>query len=334
MLSKLKKNPLVAALVDSAFITLAISERLRSQPNPLAHMRAEHVMVATSPQKTFQVGGDLTVNRIGYGAMRLTGQPGNFGPYTDWEAGKALLRRAIELGVNFIDTAEAYGPGFNEKIIADALYPYPAGLVIATKGGIYKPAPDTIQADGRPDSLRRGLEGSLRRLKRDYIDLYQLHRPDPKVPFTESMQALAALQQEGKIRHIGLSNVSLQQLQEAQTIAPIVSVQNRFSLSDRTHENILNYCIAEGIAFIPHGSLGAHPLRRGTPLTNSGGTLAEIAQKHDASVTQLALAWLLYRAPNILLIPGTTTISHMEENMKALTLKLSPSELSRIDQLE
>lgn len=282
--------------------------------------------------KTFRIGGDLIVNRLGYGAMRLTGQPGNFGPYADWEGGKALLRQAIELGVNFIDTAEAYGPGNNEAIIADGLYPYPADLVIATKGGIYKPAPDNIQADGRPESLRRGVEGSLHRLKREQIDLYQLHRPDPKVSFTESVHTLAALQKEGKIRHIGLSNISLEQLQEAQAIAPIASVQNRFSLSDRTHENLLDYCTEQGIAFIPYGSLGAHPLKRGTPLSSTQGILAKIAQHHNASTTQIALAWFLHRAPNILLIPGTTTISHLEENMDAESLQLSKQEIIQIGQ--
>ncbi|MBW4652546.1 MAG: aldo/keto reductase [Kaiparowitsia implicata GSE-PSE-MK54-09C] len=281
---------------------------------------------------TFKIGGELSVYRLGYGAMRLTGQPGNFGPYADWEEGKALLRRAVELGVNFIDTAEAYGPGENEAIIADALYPYPLDLVIATKGGVYKPAPNNIQADGRPESLRRGVERSLQRLKREQIDLYQLHRPDPKVPFSESVQTLAALQKEGKIRYIGLSNVSLEQLQEAQTITPIVSVQNRFSLSDRTHENILDYCTEQGIAFIPHGSLGAHPLKQGTPLSTTQGILAKIAQHHNASTTQIALAWLLHCAPNILLIPGTTTISHLEENMSAGSLELSQQEIIQIGQ--
>lgn len=285
---------------------------------------------STTPQ-TFDIGGDLTVNRLGYGAMRLTGQPGNFGPYADWEGGKDLLRRAIELGVNFIDTAEAYGPGDNEEIIADALHPYPADLVVATKGGIFKPAPDNIQADGSPDNLRRGVEGSLKRLKLDQIDLYQLHRPDPKVPFHESVQTLAVLQKEGKIRHIGLSNVSLEQIQEAQAIAPIASVQNRYSLSDRTHEHILDYCTTQGIAFIPHGSLGAHPLKRGTPLSSAEGVLSELAQKHNATATQIALAWLLHRSPNILLIPGTTTASHLEENMQATTLQLLKSELQQID---
>ncbi len=283
--------------------------------------------------KTFSLGGDRTVNRVGYGAMRLTGQPGNFGPYADWEDGKQLLRRAIELGVNFIDTAEAYGPGHNEAIIADALYPYSANLVIATKGGIHKPAPDNIQADGSPESLRRGIEGSLQRLRREHIDLYQLHRPDPKVPFAESIQTLAELRQAGKIRHIGVSNVTLEQLQEAQEIVPIASVQNRFSLVERTHEAILDYATAQHIAFIPYGSLGAHPLRRGAPLAQAEGILASIAQAHKANPTQVALAWLLHRAPNILLIPGTTTIAHLEDNLQAASLSLSASEMAQLNAL-
>ncbi|MEO1094706.1 MAG: aldo/keto reductase [Cyanobacteria bacterium J06638_28] len=290
-------------------------------------------MTTSTRSSTFNLGGDLTVNRLGYGAMRLTGQPGNFGPYADWEAGQRLLQRAVELGVNFIDTAEAYGPEHNEAIIADGLHPYAEDLVIATKGGIHKPAPDNIKADGSPDSLRRGVDGSLQRLKRDRIDLYQLHRPDPQVPFAESIQALATLQQEGKIRHIGVSNVSLEQLQEAQTIAPITSVQNRFSLSDRSHEAILDYCTAHNIAFIPYGSLGAHPLKRGAPIAQAGGTLAEIAQSYSVTPTQIALAWLLHRAPNILLIPGTTTIAHLEDNVKAASLLLSESELARLNAL-
>ncbi|MEO1148465.1 MAG: aldo/keto reductase [Cyanobacteria bacterium J06638_22] len=290
----------------------------------------------TSPQPvqiSFQLGGDRPIHRLGYGAMRLTGQPGNFGPYADWEGGKQLLRRAVELGVNFIDTAEAYGPGTNEAIIADAMHPYPAELVIATKGGIYKPSPTNIQSDGRPESLRRGVEGSLRRLKRDRIDLYQLHRPDPNVPFSESITALAQLQQDGKIHHIGVSNVTLEQLKEAQTIAPIASVQNRFSLMDRTHEAILAYATAHQIAFIPYGSLGAHPLRRGAPLAEADGMLAEIAQAHGVNPTQIALAWLLHRAPNILLIPGTTTTAHLEDNMKAATIQLSEEELAQLNGL-
>ncbi|MGD1950061.1 MAG: aldo/keto reductase [Leptolyngbyaceae cyanobacterium] len=282
---------------------------------------------------TFNLGGDLLINRLGYGAMRLTGQPGNFGPYADWEGGKQLLRRAIELGINFIDTAEAYGPGTNEEIIADALYPYATDLVIATKGGIHKPAPDNIQADGSPESLRRGVEGSLQRLKRETIDLYQLHRPDPKVPFAKSIQTLAALRQEGKIRHIGVSNVTLDQIKEAQEIVPIASVQNRFSLLDRSHEAILDYTTAQTIAFIPYGSLGAHPLRRGAPIAQAEGILAQIAQAHSANPTQIALTWLLHRAPNMLLIPGTTTITHLEDNIKAASISLSEEEIAQLQAL-
>ncbi|MEM9156086.1 MAG: aldo/keto reductase [Cyanobacteria bacterium P01_F01_bin.33] len=284
-----------------------------------------------TPQ-TFIIGGDLSANRLGYGAMRLTGQPGNFGPYADWEAGKALLRRAVELGINFIDTAEAYGPGANESIIADALFPYTEDIIIATKGGIDKSAPDRIQADGRPKSLRRGVEGSLRRLKRDRLDLYQLHRPDPNVPFVDSVRALAELRQEGKIRHIGLSNVTLEQVLEAQAIVPIASVQNRFGLLDRAHENLLDYCTVKGIAFIPYGSLGAHPLKRGAPIAQAEGEIAQIAQRHGTNSTQIALAWLLQRAPNIILIPGTTSIVHLEDNISAASIHLSESEFAHLEQ--
>ena len=290
-------------------------------------------MTNSSVSTTFNLGGDLSINRLGYGAMRLTGQPGNFGPYADWEGGKQLLRRATELGVNFIDTAEAYGPGTNEEIIADALYPYANGLVIATKGGIHKPAPDNIQADGSLESLRRGVEGSLQRLKQDTIDLYQLHRPDPKVPFTDSIQALATLRQEGKIRHFGISNVTLDQVQIARAIVPIVSIQNRFSLADRSNEAILDYATEHNIAFIPYGSLGAHPLRRGAPLAQAEGVLAQIAQAHNANPTQIALAWLLHRAPNILLIPGTTTIAHLEDNVQSAYISLSDTELAQLNSL-
>lgn len=281
----------------------------------------------------FKIGGDLAVNRLGYGAMRLTGQPGNFGPYADWEGGKALLRRAIELGVNFIDTAEAYGPGYNEDLIADALHPYAEDLIIATKGGIDKPAPNSIQANGTPESLQRGVEASLQRLRRDTIDLYQLHRPDPKVPFVESIQVLAQLQQAGKIRHIGVSNVTLTQLKAARAIAPIAAVQNRFSPIDRRNQDILDYCTAHHIAFIAYGSLGAHPLEQGSPLAQDAGPLAAISRARGVSPTQIALAWLLHRAPNIILIPGTTTITHLEDNVGAASLQLSETDLVQLEKL-
>lgn len=282
---------------------------------------------------TFSIGGDRTINRLGYGAMRLTGQPGNFGPYTDWEAGKKLLRRAVELGVNVIDTAEAYGPGYNEELIADALHPYSSDLVIATKGGIAKPAPDNIRADGSPASLRRSCETSLRRLKTEHIDLYQLHRPDPAVPFEDSVSMLATLKQEGKIRHIGLCNVSVPQVQAAQAIAEIASVQNRYSITERDHEPVLRYCTQQNIAFIPYGSLGAHPLKRGAPLAHAEGALADIAQKHDVRPNQVALAWLLHYAPNTILIPGTTTISHLEENLASSAIALTDEDMQQLNQL-
>mgnify|MGYP001796173954 CR=1 FL=1 len=287
-----------------------------------------------SVSQTFTIGGDLKVNRLGYGAMRLTGQPGNFGAYADWEAGEKLLRRGIELGINFIDTAEAYGPGFNEEIIASALHPYQKGVVIATKGGINKPSPDNIKADGSPEFLRHGVEGSLKRLKLEEIDLYQLHRPDSQIPFAESIETLAKLKQEGKIRHVGISNVTLEQIEEARNIVEIASVQNRFSFSGRNNQDILDYCTRNHIAFIPYGSLGAHPLKRGAPLANAEGILADIARKKGAKSNQIALAWLLHYAPNIILIPGTTTISHLEENIAATSINLSLEEMTLLNQVE
>ena len=288
----------------------------------------------TAVSQAYTIGGDLIVNRLGYGAMRLSGQPGNFGAYPDWEDGEQLLRRAVELGVNLIDTAEAYGSGFNEGIIASALHPYKQNLVIATKGGINKSAPDSILADASPKFLRSGVEGSLQRLKLEQIDLYQLHRPDPKVPFAESIGALKELKDEGKIRHLGLSNVTVEQIEEARQIVPIVSVQNKYSISDRTHQSILDYCAKNDLAFIPHGSLGAHPLKQGAPLANAEGILADIANNKGVKPNQIALAWLLHRAPNIILIPGTTTINHLEENMAASSITLTSQEMTMLDELE
>ena len=284
--------------------------------------------------QTYTVGGDLTVNRLGYGAMRLSGQPGNFGAYPDWEGGERLLRRAVELGVNFIDTAEAYGSGFNEGIIASALHPYPEELVIATKGGINKSAPDSINVDASPEFLRSGVEGSLQRLKLEQIDLYQLHRPDPKVPFAESVGALKELKDEGKIRHVGLCNVSVKQIKEARSIVPIVSVQNKFSWSNRQYQPVLDYCTKNKIAFIPYGSLGAHPLKRGAPLATAEGIISLIATEKGVKPNQIALAWLLYHAPNIILIPGTTTIAHVEENIAAANIELTSKQIEALDRFD
>ena len=288
----------------------------------------------TAVSQTYTIGKDLTVSRLGYGAMRLSGQPGNFGAYPDWEGGEQLLRRAVELGVNFIDTAEAYGAGFNEELIASALHPYQPDLVIATKGGINKPAPDKIIADASPAFLRSGVEGSLKRLRLEQIDLYQLHRPDPKVPFAESIGALKELKDEGKIRHLGLSNVTIEQIESALSIMPIVSVQNKYSLSDRRGEDVLNYCTQNKIAFIPHGSLGAHPLKKGAPLANAEGAIADIATKKGVKPNQIALAWLLHHAPNMILIPGTTTIAHLEENMAAGFITLTNDEIELLNQMK
>ena len=278
---------------------------------------------------TFLLGGSLPVHRLGYGAMRLTGQPGNFGPYADWEAGKRLLRRAVDIGVNFFDTAHPYGPGFNEELIADALAPYPPGVIVTTKGGVEKTSPTNIHADGRPEALRAFCEGSLRRLKLDAIPLYQLHRPDPKVPFADSIAALAALRSEGKILHVGLSNVALGQVQEAQRIVPIASVQNRYNIDERSDAQVVDYCQSQNIAYLPWAPLAAKPMEPGVRLANNP-RLESAARAHGATTAQIALAWLLHRAPNIVLIPGTTSITHLEENMAAGNIRLSADELQRL----
>ena len=283
-----------------------------------------------SANKTWLLGGDLPVNRLGYGAMRLCAQPGNFGPYPDWEAGKRLLRRAVELGVNFIDTAHPYGPGWNEELIAAALAPYPPGVVVATKGGVEKTAPDKVFPDGSPASLRRFCEGSLRRLKLARIDLYQLHRPDPAVPFVESVGALVQLRTEGKIRHIGLSNVTLAQVEEAHTIVPIASVQNRYNLLERDDDPVLDYCAAHGIAYLPWGPLAAKPFAPEAPLAAGPGELARVAAELGATASQVALAWLLRRSSNAIAIPGTTALAHLEENIAAATVALTAGHISAL----
>lgn len=279
---------------------------------------------------TFVLGGDLPINRTGYGAMRLCGQPGNFGPYADWEGGKRLLRRAVELGVNFIDTAHPYGPGWNEQLIADALAPYSPGVIITTKGGVEKTAPDNVFPDGSPESLRRFCEGSLQRLKLARIELYQLHRPDPKVPFAESIGALATLRDEGKIRHVGLSNVTLAQLREAKATVPIASVQNRYNFLEREDDPTLDYCAQHGIAYLPWGPLAAKPFAPQSPLADASSQLATTAADLGITPGQLALAWLLHRSPNIIVIPGTTSIAHLEENITAGKITLPATTLGTL----
>ena len=266
---------------------------------------------------TFQLG-DITVNRMGYGAMRITGH-GIWGPPKDPENALAVLRRAVELGVNLIDTADAYGPYINEEQIAEALYPYPEGLLIATKGGMTRSGPNQWRNDGRPEHLRQACEGSLRRLKVERIDLYQLHWPDPRVPFEDSVGELARLREEGKIRHVGLSNVSVEQLRTAQKIVPIVSVQNRYNISDRASEDVLQVCEQENIGFLPWA-----------PLMGRNSKLESIARAHNATPNQVMLAWLLWRSPVILPIPGTSSIKHLEENVAAASLKISDSEFESL----
>lgn len=265
-------------------------------------------------EMTYLLGGDLPVMRFGYGAMRLCAQPGNFGRYPDWEVGKRLLRRAVELGVNFIDTAHAYGPSCNEELIGEALAPYPAGVVVATKGGVEKTAPDKVFPDGRPENLRRRCEESLRLLRVERLDLYQLHRPDPQVPLAESVGALAELRREGKVRHVGLSNVTIAQIESARGIVPVAAVQNRYNLLERGDDSVVDYCAARGIAFLPWGPLAAKPFAREAPLADTRG----------------ALAWLLRRAPNIIVIPGTTSIAHLEENLAAARTPLSDAEFAAL----
>jgi aryl-alcohol dehydrogenase-like predicted oxidoreductase len=266
--------------------------------------------------------GDLTVRRLGYGAMRITGQ-GVWGPPPDHDAAIAVLRRALELGVNLIDTADSYGPDVSEELIAEALHPYPEELVIATKGGFTRPGPGKWVPNGRPEYLREACEGSLRRLRTDRIDLYQLHVPDRDVPYEESIGALKELQDEGKVNQVGVSNVSLEQLATARGIVDVVSVQNRFNLGDRSAADVLAVCQADGLGFIPW-----FPLDAGS-LAEPGGVAAEIAERHGATPAQVALAWLL-RTPATLPIPGTSSVAHLEENLAAASLALSDDEVAEL----
>ena len=272
---------------------------------------------------TFTIGGDLEVRRLGFGAMRITGE-GIWGPPDDPEEAKRLLRRVVERGVNLIDTADSYGPEVSENLIAEALHPYPDGLVIATKGGLRRSGPGQWPRDARPERLKECCETSLRRLKLDRIDLYQLHSPDPQVPFEDSVGALRELQDEGKIRHVGISNVSVDELERARAIVEVVTVQNRYNLEDRDSEDVLEACEAASIGFIPW-----FPLAVGR-LAEPGGPLDEIARTHDATPAQIALAWLLARSPVMLPSPGTSSIEHFEENLAAAEIDLSPDEVAEI----
>jgi aryl-alcohol dehydrogenase-like predicted oxidoreductase len=273
---------------------------------------------------TFRIGGDLPMHRLGFGAMRLTGK-GIWGEPEDRDEAIRVLRRSLELGITFIDTADSYGPEVSERLIAEALYPYPKGLVIATKAGFRRPGPGQWVEDGRPEYLRERVEGSLRRLRLERIDLLQLHRIDPKVPLEDQLGALTRLQQEGKIHHLGLSEVSVAQIQAARQLAEIVTVQNLYNLSNRKSEDVLDYSEAEGIGFIPWFPLATGDLAR------PGGPLARAAERLHAEPSQVALAWLLHRSPVMLPIPGTSRVKHLEENTAAALLELDEETLRELD---
>ena len=266
---------------------------------------------------TIVLGGEFTINRLGFGAMRLTGD-GIWGPPKDPATAIAVLRRAVELGVNFIDTADSYGPNVSEELIAEALSPYPKDLIIATKGGWNRPGPNQWTHDATPAHLREAVEGSLKRLRLDRIDLYQLHVPDPVVPLDASIETLCNMQSEGKIRLVGLSNVTVEHIERARKIVPVVSVQNRYSFADREWDNVVDYCERNGIAFIPWFPLGAGRV--------DSRVLERIAKAREVKPIQIALAWLLRRSPVMLPIPGTSSVAHLEENVQAASLKLSENE--------
>jgi pyridoxine 4-dehydrogenase len=274
----------------------------------------------------FKIGGNLPVHRLGFGAMRITG-PGVWGEPKDPAEARRVLRKAVDLGVNLIDTADSYGPEVSERLIAEALHPYPRGLVIATKGGLTRSGPEKWAPVGRPEYIRQCVELSLRRLKVDRIDLYQLHRIDPKVPASETLGALKELQAAGKIRHIGLSEVSVEEIQRAKRTVAIVSVQNLYNLGNRQSEAVLDYCTEHGLGFIPWFPLAAGEMAR------PGGKLDQVAKRHGATVSQLALAWLLQRSPVILPIPGTSTVDHLVENVGGAGVKLSPAEWEEVSKI-
>jgi pyridoxine 4-dehydrogenase len=280
-----------------------------------------HKKVSAKLAGEVSLGKELSVNRLGFGAMRLTGE-GIWGPPKDRKAALAVLRHAVELEVNFIDTADSYGPRVSEELIAEALFPYPKGLVIATKGGWNRPGPNQWTHDATPKHLRNAVEGSLSRLKLDRIDVYQLHAPDPVVPFEASLETLAEMREQGKVRLIALSNVTREHIERARKIVPIVSVQNRYSFADREWDYVVDYCERNGIVFIPWFPLGAGRV--------AGETLDEIAQARKATPKQVALAWLLRRSPFMLPIPGTSSVEHLEENIGAASVRLANEEYDRL----
>ena len=278
------------------------------------------ISLANAGSGTIDIGGDLTVRRLGFGAMRITG-PGIWGEPRDRDEAKAVLRRAIELGVNFIDTADSYGPHVSEELIAEALHPYPEDLVIATKGGLERTGPNRWPSNARPEHLKEACDGSLRRLRLDEIPLYQLHRPDPNVPYEDSVGALVELKEAGKIRHIGVSNVTEAHLRTAQSMTPVVSVQNRYNVSDRESEAMLDLCEQEDLAFLPYSPIQDY---------EGNSKVGEVAAHHRVTGTQVVLAWLLARSPAMLPIPGTGSVPHVEENVTASSIHLEPDEVAAL----
>ena len=282
-------------------------------------------MTNAAASGSFAIAGDLEVNRLAFGAMRITGR-GIWGPPADADEARRVLRRAVELGIDLIDTADSYGPDVSEELIAQALSPYPSGLVVATKGGLERTGPGQWPRNGRPEHLREACEGSLRRLGVERIDLYQLHAPDPAVPYADSVGTLRELRDEGKVRHVGVSNVSVEQLEEARGVVEIASVQNRFGLTDRRSADVLAACERNGIAFLPWA-----PLDGGTPADDR--VVGEIAEHHGTTPFGVAIAWLLHVSPVVLPIPGTSSVAHLEENVVAAALSLNDDELERLDTL-
>lgn len=277
--------------------------------------------ISVAPSGRFSIG-ELEVYRLGFGAMRLTGD-GIWGPPSDRDEAIRVLRRTLDFDIDFIDTADAYGPHVNEELIAEALHPYPENLVIATKGGLVRPGPNKWEPKGNPEHLRKTCEESLRRLKLDRIDLYQLHRIDPKVPSEDQFATLSSLQEEGKIRHIGLSEVSVDEIREAEKFFPVVTVQNKFHLNERQWNDVIDYCEDHGIGFIPWNPLGAGKL--------DSDRLRSVAERHDATPMQIALSWLLELSPNMLPIPGTSRVKHLKENVKAASIKLTDQDMAELD---
>lgn len=276
-------------------------------------------------EQTFDIAGELTVNRMGFGAMRVTGD-GIWGPPKNHNDAIAVLKRTVELGINFIDTADSYGPYISEELIAEALYPYAEGVVIATKGGLERTGPNQWPVNGHPDHLRKALEGSLHRLKLAQIDLYQLHRIDPKVPFEQIFEFLQSIQEDGLVKHIGLSEVSVEDIQKAEQYITVDSVQNMYSVDNRKWEPVLEYCVQNDMAFIPWYPIGGGNLK-------ATQTLQKIATKYEATAHQIALSWLLYHSPNILLIPGTSNVAHLEENFNAVDIVLDERDITELDSI-